>query len=158
MKKIAVFPGSFDPITLGHQSIIERSLDLFDEIIVAIGINSSKNSLFSLEKRIELIEEVFKNENKVKVETFGGLTVDYCQEKGAKYILRGLRTSIDFEFERSLAQSNKKLLHDIETVFFLTLPEHTFITSTIVRDIYKNKGDISNFVPETVCNNLSNSQ
>src|SRR5690554_4172000 len=121
MKKIAVFPGSFDPITLGHQSVIERSLDLFDEIIIAIGVNSSKNSLFSLDKRIELIEEVFKNEKKVKVETFGGLTVDYCQEKGAKYILRGLRTSADFEFERSLAQSNKKLLHDIETVFFLTL-------------------------------------
>lgn len=158
MKKIAVFPGSFDPITLGHQSVIERSLDLFDEIIIAIGVKSSKNSLFSLDKRIELIEEVFKNEKKVKVETFGGLTVDYCQEKGAKYILRGLRTSADFEFERSLAQSNKKLLHDIETVFFLTLPEHTFITSTIVRDIYKNSGNISSFVPKIVADNLLKSQ
>ena len=156
MNKIAVFPGSFDPITIGHYSIIERALPIFDKIIIAIGENNSKKSFFLLEQRKNWIEKIFSNESKISVEVFSGLTVDFCKKNDAKYILRGLRTSSDFEFERSIGQSNKKLYSIIETVFMLTLPEHTYITSTIVRDIIKNGGDVSNFVPEIVAIDLQN--
>lgn len=156
MNKIAVFPGSFDPITIGHYSIIERALPLFDKIIIAVGENNSKKSFFLIEQRKNWIEKIFCNESKISVEVFSGLTVDFCKKNDAKYILRGLRTSSDFEFERSIGQSNKKLYSIIETVFMLTLPEHTYITSTIVRDIIKNGGDVSNFVPEIVAIDLQN--
>ncbi len=148
MSKIAVFPGSFDPITKGHESIVLRTLPLFDEIIVAIGVNSVKKYLFDLDKRISLVEQVFKNEPKVRVDSFEGLTVDYCKKNKANYILRGLRTSADFEFERSIAMINKTMLDDLETIFILTTPELSAINSTIVRDIYRNGGDVSPFVPE----------
>lgn len=148
MNKIAVFPGSFDPITKGHESIVLRTLPLFDEIIVAIGVNSTKKYLFDLERRVEMVKTVFKNEPKVRVDSFEGLTVDYCKQHNANYILRGLRTSADFEFERSIAMINKTMLQDLETIFILTTPELSAINSTIVRDIYRNGGDVSPFVPE----------
>ncbi len=156
MDKIAVFPGSFDPITIGHFSIIERALPLFDKIIIAIGENSSKTSFFSMEQRKKWIEKIFKNETKIFVECYSGLTVDFCEQKNANYIIRGLRTSIDFEFERSIGQSNSKLNPKIETIFLLTLPEHTFITATIVRDIIKNGGNVKGFVPQIVADDIQN--
>ena len=150
MNKIAVFPGSFDPITIGHQSIIERACLVFDKVIVAIGDNADKKSYFDIEQRLEWIEKVFASEPKVSVEKYSGLTVDFCKKVNARFILRGLRTSADFEFERSIGQINKKLYPDIETVFLLTAPEHTSINSSIVRDIIRNGGDASQFVPKGV--------
>lgn len=150
MKKIAVFPGSFDPVTLGHVSVVSRATSLFDEIIVAIGVNADKKGMFSVEQRKKWIEASFKNESKIKVEVYEGLTVDYCRQKGANYILRGLRTAADFEFERGIGQVNKKLDDAVETVFLLTEAQYTPITSSIVRDVYRNGGDISSMVPEIV--------
>ncbi len=150
MKKIAVFPGSFDPFTIGHEGIVNRALDLFDEIIIAVGANALKKSYFSLETRKQIISKVFSGEPRVKVDHYEGLTVDYCIRKGAKYILRGLRTAADFEFERAIAQVNKALESDVESVFLLTVPEHTPVTSTIVRDIIRSGGDASQFVPSAV--------
>lgn len=147
--KIAIFPGSFDPITKGHQDIILRALPLFDKIIVAVGENSSKKYLFSQEQRVKWIKAVFAKEKKISVEAFTGLTVDYCKKKKASYILRGLRTSADFEFERSIGQINKAM-SGVETIFLLTAPELSAINSTIVRDIVINKGDASKFVPKEV--------
>ncbi|MBG0781532.1 MAG: pantetheine-phosphate adenylyltransferase [Bacteroidales bacterium] len=150
MKKIAVFPGSFDPITLGHESLVLRALPLFDEIIIAIGINTLKTYFFPLEKRRSWIEKVFKDYPKIKITTYKGLTVDYCRKVNAQYILRGLRTSADFEFERSVGQVNKKLYPEIETVFLLTTPELTAVTSSVIRDVVRNNGDASQFVPKGV--------
>ncbi|HEY9114234.1 MAG TPA: pantetheine-phosphate adenylyltransferase [Bacteroidales bacterium] len=150
MKRIALFPGSFDPITLGHESLVKRALPLFDEVIIAIGKNSEKKHMFSVEQRVSWIEQVFKNEPKVKVETYSGLTVDFCEKIGARYILRGLRTSVDFEFERGIGQVNLMLSKNIETVFLLTDADLTTITSSIVRDVIRHGGDISKLVPEAV--------
>jgi pantetheine-phosphate adenylyltransferase len=148
MKRIAVFPGSFDPITRGHESIVLRALPLFDKIIIAIGVNAEKKSFFPLEKRLAGVRKVFEDHAGVEVITYGGLTVDLCKKMGIKYILRGLRTSADFEFERSIGQMNKKMLHELETVFLLATPEYTPLNSSIVRDIIRNGGDISAFVPD----------
>ena len=150
MKKTAVFPGSFDPFTIGHEGIVRRALGLFDEIIIAVGANALKKSYFSLETRKEMISKVFSDEPRVKVDHYEGLTVDYCITRGAKYILRGLRTSADFEFERAIAQVNKAIKTDVESVFLLTVPEHTPVTSTIVRDIIRSGGDASQFVPAAI--------
>lgn len=150
MKKIAVFPGSFDPITLGHVSIIQRALPLFDEIIVAIGVNSEKKSMFSVEQRIDWIKTVFKNEPKLSVQSYTGLTVGFCKNVKSNYILRGLRTAADFEFERGIGQVNRKLDSNIETVFLLTEPEFTPITSSIVRDVLRHGGDVSGLVPDII--------
>jgi pantetheine-phosphate adenylyltransferase len=150
MERIAVFPGSFDPVTRGHESIIRRALPLFDHVIVAIGENSEKKSFFTLEKRINWIKEVFADEPAVTVVSYQGLTVDFCKKMKAGFILRGLRTSADFEFERSIGQINKNLDPDIETVFLLTTPEYTALNSSIVRDILRNGGDPSQFVPDAV--------
>ncbi len=150
MKNIAVFPGSFDPFTIGHKSIVDRAINMFDEIIIAIGYNSEKSGFFPLEKRVEWIKSTFEEQRKIKVTTYQGLTVDFCNENNANYILRGLRTSEDFEYERAIAQMNKKLLPTTETVFLLTSPEHTPISSTIVREIYRHGGDISDFVPDGI--------
>ncbi len=150
MHKTAVFPGSFDPFTIGHESVVRRALTIFDNIIIAVGYNSNKKGFFPLEKRMEWIENVFSGERAVKVAWFSGLTVDFCKEQKAAYILRGLRTAADFEFERAIAQVNSAMDPGIESVFLLTRPEHTPINSTIVRDIFKHGGDASRFVPEGV--------
>lgn len=150
MEKVALFPGSFDPFTKGHENIIERALPLFDRVIIAIGKNSSKGGFFSLEKRLAMIEHLYKNEAKVTVDQFDGLTVDYCKKSGANYILRGLRTASDFEYERTIAQTNRKMSPDIETVFLLTTPELTPINSTIVREIIRHGGDYSLFLPDGI--------
>lgn len=148
MKKIAVFPGSFDPFTIGHESIVNRSLSMFDKIIIMIGYNANKKSFFPIEKRVRWINQVFQNVEKVEVKIHDGLTVDFCKEVGARYILRGLRTSADFEYERAIAQINKKMHPEIETVFLLTLPEHTPVNATIIRDIVFHGGDASQFLPK----------
>ena len=148
MERIAIFPGSFDPITRGHEDIINRAAPLFDRIIVSIGKNREKKSYFSIEKRVGFLETVFKNNPKIQVDTYEGLTVDYCKKMGAKYILRGLRTSADFEFERSIGQVNRKLYPEIETVFFLTHPEYTALNSSVVREILTYGGDPEMFIPE----------
>jgi pantetheine-phosphate adenylyltransferase len=150
MKRIAVFPGSFDPITKGHESIIRRALPLFDEIIVAIGINVEKSACFSVEDRLKWINQVFAGQPKVRVKSYSGLTVDFCEQVNASYILRGLRTSADFEFERSVGQINLKLNADIESVFLLTLPEFASLTSSIVREVHRYGGDVSQFIPEGI--------
>ncbi len=150
MIKRAMFPGSFDPITRGHENIIRRALPLFDEIVVAVGINIEKKGFFSVEDRVNWIQNVFEGEPKIKVMSYSGLTVDFCKEINAQYLLRGLRTSADFEFERTVGQVNKRLNPAIETVFLLTMPEFTSINSSIVRDVYKNGGDVSLFIPDAV--------
>jgi pantetheine-phosphate adenylyltransferase len=150
MKITAVFPGSFDPITRGHESVIRRALPLFDEVYIAVGINAEKKGFFDLNLRMEWIRKVFEKFPQVKVIQYEGLTVDLCKKLGAQYLLRGLRTSADFEFERSIGQINKKLYPDIETVFFLTAPEYSMINSSIVRDILRNGGDASQFVPDGI--------
>lgn len=150
MMKRAVFPGSFDPITRGHENIILRALPLFDELIVAVGLNIEKKSYFELNERLEWIQQVFHDYPKIKVMHYAGLTVDFCRHVHATHILRGLRTSADFEFERTVGQVNKRLYPEIETVFMLTTPEYTSINSSIVRDIHKNGGDVSIFIPENI--------
>jgi pantetheine-phosphate adenylyltransferase len=145
----ALFPGSFDPITNGHYDIIKRGIKLFDEVIVAIGINSEKNYMFSLEQRQSFIEESFKNEPKVKVMTYEGLTIDFCKDIDAQFILRGLRNPADFEFEKAIAHTNRKL-SKIETVFLLTAAKTSFISSSIVRDVIRNHGDYTVLVPDSV--------
>ncbi|MFV0541811.1 MAG: pantetheine-phosphate adenylyltransferase [Aestuariibaculum sp.] len=147
--KRALFPGSFDPITLGHYDIIKRGITLFDEVVIAIGINSDKKYMFSLKQRKAFIEQAFENEPKVKVTTYSGLTVDYCKEINAGFILRGLRNPADFEFEKAIAHANRKMA-TIETVFLLTSSRTSYISSSIVRDVIKNNGDYTKFVPNSV--------
>jgi len=150
MNKIAIFPGSFDPFTVGHESIVRRSRDLFDKIIVAVGVHSGKLPLMPVESRVAMINEVFRNDEKVTCESFEGLTVDFCRKVNAGYMLRGIRTAADFEYERAIAQINKRMLKDVESVFLLTSPEHTPINSTIIRDIIRNGGDATQFLPEGI--------
>jgi len=150
MNKIAIFPGSFDPFTVGHESVVRRALPLFDKIIVAIGYNTQKKSYLSLEGRLKLIKDVFKGETRIEVDHFIGLTIDYCVKVNASYILRGLRTSADFEYERAIGHHNKSLKPEIESVFLLTAPEHSYVNSTIVRDILFYGGDASKFLPEGI--------
>ncbi len=149
-KKIAIFPGSFDPFTIGHESVIRRSLPLFDEIIIAIGANTTKQAYFSMEKRMDMIRKIFRDNMQIKVTSYSGLTVDFCKKSGAQYLLRGLRTSADFEYERAIAQINKAMYPELESVFLLTLPEHTPINSSIVREIIRYGGDASQFVPSAI--------
>lgn len=150
MSKIAVFAGSFDPITLGHESIILRAAPLFDEIVVAIGTNSSKKYFFDLEQRKKFIEDTFANVPNIRVETYSGLTVDFCESIGANYILRGLRNTVDFEFEKSIAQMNRSMKPNIETIFMFTDPEHSAINSTIVRDILRHGGNVDAYLPQAI--------
>ena len=149
-QKIALFPGSFDPFTIGHKDIVERALPMFDKIVVAVGYNSDKKGFFPLEDRINWIKKVFKNNPQIQVESYQGLTVDYCNEIGAQFLLRGLRTSADFEYERAIAQMNKKMYKHIESVFLLTSPEYTPISSTIVRDIIRHGGNADEFLPKEI--------
>ena len=150
MDKIAVFPGSFDPITKGHESVLKRAIHIFDKLYIAIGINADKKDFFPIEKRIKWIQKVFQDYPVVEVIKYEGLTVDLCKKLDANYILRGLRTSADFEFERSIGQINKKLYPDIETVFLLTAPEYASLNSGIVRDILRHGGDANQFVPDGI--------
>ena len=148
MKK-AVFPGSFDPITLGHVDLIYRGLEIFDEIIIAIGVNADKKQLFPLEDKIQQIKNTFINEPRVKVSSYKGLTIDFCKSVNSKYILRGLRNSSDFNYEQSIAQTNSSLSL-IESVFLISSPQLAHISSTIVRDIIRNEGDYKSLVPKSV--------
>ena len=145
----AIFPGSFDPLTLGHHDIITRGITLFDELIIAIGVNADKKYMFSLEERTRFIAEAFKNEAKIKIRTYEGLTVDFCQKVNANFILRGLRNPGDFEFEKAIAHTNRKL-SEIETVFLLTSSGKSYISSSIVRDVIRNEGDYTGLVPSSV--------
>ena len=148
MKK-AVFPGSFDPITLGHCEIIEKACEIFDGLIISVGNNSDKNYKFSLEQRLKFISDEFKNNPKVYVEKYEGLTVDFCKTKNIKHIVRGLRNPADFEFEKKIALFNSSL-EDVETIFFLTSPNNAFISSSMVREIMDNGGNFKKFVPNSV--------
>ncbi len=150
MDRIAVFPGSFDPITRGHESVVQRAAKLFDKIIIAVGTNANKAGFFPLEKRLEWIKTTFKHLDNIEVQNYEGLTTDFCEEVGAQFLLRGIRTGADFEYERSIAQMNKAMMQNIETVFILTTPELTPISSTILRDIYKHGGDIKPFIPKAI--------
>src|SRR5690554_688968 len=145
----AVFPGTFDPITLGHLDIINRALPLFDEIIIAIGVNADKKTMFTLEERLKFIEDIFKDEEKVSVESYSGLTAKYCIEKGAQFIVRGLRNTTDLNYEQPIAQTNYQMAN-VETIFLICSPEVSNISSTIVRDIIRNNGDYSKLVPTSV--------
>jgi pantetheine-phosphate adenylyltransferase len=148
MSKVAVFPGSFDPITIGHLALVKRALPLFDKIIVAIGENSQKRFLFSLDQRITWLNEVFAEEPKVEVDFFENLTAHYCQKIGAQYLLRGLRNASDFDYEKTISQMNTIVGNGIETIFLISQPEHSHISSTIVREVIKWGGDASPFIPE----------
>ena len=150
MVRIALFPGSFDPITLGHVDIITRALPLFDEIRIAVGTNSAKNYLFSLEQRIAWITETFADEDKVKVVTYDGLTVDFALQEGVNFLLRGLRNPADFEFEKAIAQANREMTPELETVFLLTSARFAYISSSIVREVFNYGGDFTKFVPDAV--------
>lgn len=145
----AVFPGSFDPVTLGHVDVIKRAIPLFDELVIAIGVNDSKKYRFTLEERLSFIKETFKDSKSVKITSYSGLTTEFCKEVNADFILRGLRNPADFEFEKAIAITNRKLT-GIDTVFLLTSADTSFISSSIVRDILKHNGDITNFAPEAV--------
>jgi pantetheine-phosphate adenylyltransferase len=147
MDKTALFPGSFDPFTIGHQSIVNRSIPLFDKIIIAVGFNTQKKALLGLENRMRLINDVFEGNSKIEVKHYQGLTIDYCAKVDASYIIRGLRTAADFEYERAIGQMNKAMNPAIETVFLLTSPEYSFVNSTIIRDILFFGGDASKFLP-----------
>lgn len=150
MERIAVFPGSFDPFTIGHEEIVRRGLSMFDRIVVAVGVNAVKQGFLNIDTRLRVIEKVFRGEERVSVACYSGLTVDFCVKAGAGFIIRGLRTAADFEYERAVGQINKAMAPGIETVFLLTSPERTFISSTIVRDVVMNGGDASKFLPTNV--------
>jgi pantetheine-phosphate adenylyltransferase len=150
VKRIALFPGTFDPITIGHINIIERGFPLFDEIIVGIGHNSTKSTLFALEQRLNWINEIFKDNLKVRGEVYEGLTVDFCKKLNAHYILRGLRNMADFDYEKNIAQMNKLVAPNVETIFVMCDPTFTPISSSVVRDLIRNHADTSLFLPKEV--------
>jgi len=151
MERIAIFPGSFDPFTVGHENVVRRGLKLFDKIIIGVGFNIEKHYFFPLDLRVKFIEAEFKDEPRISVEPYNNLTVDFAIEKNAGFILRGLRTAADFEYERAIAQINR-LMTSIDTVFLLTTPQHTPVNSSIVRDILRHNGDASKFIPKSIYN------
>jgi pantetheine-phosphate adenylyltransferase len=148
--KIALFPGSFDPVTKAHVDILKRSISLFDKVVIGIGINSTKQALLPIDARKKMLEAVFSDEPKVEIQTYSGLTVDFCKEIGANYMIRGIRTVSDFEYEKAIAQMNHALVPEIESIFIVSKPGYSSISSSIVRDILRYKGDISQFVPKEV--------
>lgn len=152
MSNIAIFAGSFDPITKGHENIVRRALPLFDKIIVAVGQNADKKNLFSVEERVDFIKKTFADTPKIAVETYEGLTVDFCKKHNANFLLRGLRNASDFEFERDIASFNKKLSPNLETIFMLTEPEYSHISSSVVREVLRYGGDVSAFLPNIIHN------
>jgi pantetheine-phosphate adenylyltransferase len=155
MDKIAVFPGSFDPFTLGHEAIIKRAVSLFDKIIIGIGYNSTKKGFLPHDLRVKMIEQCFENETKVIVKSYTGLTVDFCTKENASYLLRGLRDGKDFDFERSIAMMNRKLNNKIETCLLITDPEYSAINSSIIREIVKNGGNIDCFLPTSIAQEIN---
>lgn len=150
MEKICIFPGTFDPITKGHVDIIKRSISLFDKMIIAIGVNANKQPMFTIEQRTQWIKDIFKDYPSVEVTSYTGLTINYCKEVGAQYMMRGIRYIADFEYEKAIADMNRMLAPDVETIFLTCLPEYSTISSTIVRDVIRNGGDVSQLVPEEV--------
>lgn len=150
MLKTVIFPGSFDPFTLGHEALVIRALQVFDKVIVAVGCNSEKKYMFGIDDRVNIIKNTFKGNNNVDVMSYEGLTVDLCRKLNVYFLMRGLRTSADFEFERAVGQVNKQLDNNIETVFMLVAPEHTSISSSIVRDIIIHNGDVDQFLPSNI--------
>lgn len=155
MKRICLFPGTFDPLTLGHVDIINRALPLFDKIVVGIGLNSSKAPMFTAEQRLQWIRDIYKDEDRVEGAVYEGLTIDYCKKIGANFILRGIRYVSDFEYEKTIADANRTLDRTIETIFLTGEPKYTSVASTIVRDILRNGGDASLFLPEEVFKSLT---
>ena len=154
MQRICLFPGTFDPVTLGHIDIIDRSLPIFDKVVVGIGINAAKNPMFSAEQRKLWFEEIYKDEPKVEVAIYDGLTVKFCQSINAHFILRGIRYVSDYEYEKTIADANRTMDRHIETIFLTGEPKYTSVASTIVRDILRNGGDASPFLPEVVIQSL----
>jgi pantetheine-phosphate adenylyltransferase len=152
--KIAVFPGTFDPVTVGHIDLVQRALPMFDKVIVAAGVNSQKKTLYSLDQRLEWLRRVFDGMIGVEIDYFEGLTVKYCIDRGAKYLLRGLRNGSDFDYEKTISQLNYIIGQEIDTVFLISQPQYSFISSTVVRDIIRGKGDVSNFVPSIILDEL----
>ncbi len=150
MQRICLFPGTFDPITRGHVDVMKRAVSLFDKLIIGIGINSSKEPMFSVEQRCNWVKEIFRNDTRIEAVGYTGLTVDFCRQIGAQYILRGIRYVSDFEYEKAIADMNRMLAPDIETLFLTCSPEYSTISSTLVRDVIRNKGNVSLFVPEEV--------
>ncbi len=150
MQRICLFPGTFDPITKGHVDVIQRSVSLFDKLIIGVGINSSKQPMFTVEQRCEWISNIFKDEPRIEVAGYSGLTIDYCKQVHANYILRGIRYVSDFEYEKAIADMNRMLAPDIETIFLTCSPEYSTISSTLVRDVIRNGGSVKMFVPEEV--------
>ena len=146
--KIALFPGSFDPITIAHVNILQRATPLFDKIIVGIGLNISKQNFLSAEQRLQILQTVFKGYENIEIQTYEGLTVDFCRKIDATYMVRGIRSAADFEYERAIAQINQTMMPEVETILLLSKPEYSAISSTIVRDILRNHGDVSPFVPK----------
>jgi pantetheine-phosphate adenylyltransferase len=154
MERICLFPGTFDPVTLGHVDIISRAIPLFDKIVVGIGKNATKEPMFTAEQRAEWIREIFKNESKVEGAIYEGLTVEFCKKINAKFILRGIRYVSDFEYEKTIADANRTLDKGIETIFLTGEPKYTSVASTIVRDIIRNGGDVSHFLPDVVLKSI----
>ncbi len=152
--KIAIYPGSFDPITYGHLDIVKNASEIFDKVIIAVANNSAKKSFLSVSERVELINSSIKEFTNVEVDSFDGLTIEYAKKRGANVLIRGLRAVSDFEFEMQLSQTNKALYADIKTVFLTTKPEYNFISSSAIKEILQNGGDISKFVPNVVCEYL----
>ena len=148
--KIALFPGSFDPLTIAHADILKRALPLFDKVVVGIGLNSSKQSFLSGQVREEIVKAVFADYDNIEVQSYEGLTVDFCRKINARYMVRGIRSASDFEYERAIAQINQTMMPEVETILLLSKPEYSAISSTIVRDILRNNGDVSPFVPKEV--------
>jgi len=150
MEKIALFPGSFDPITNAHMDILQRSLPLFDKVYVGVGLNSTKQSFFSPETRLAMLQLIFQNNPKIEVVTYEGLTVEFCKKINAQYMIRGIRSTADFEYEKAISQMNHAMHPEIESIFILSKPGYSAISSTIVRDIIRNGGDVSKFVPKEI--------
>ncbi len=150
MQRVCLFPGTFDPITLGHVDVIKRSVSLFDKLIIAIGVNSQKTPMFTIEQRIAWMKEIFKDYPQISVTSYSGLTIHYCKEVGAQYMMRGIRYIADFEYEKAIADMNRMLAPEIETIFLTCAPEYSTISSTIVRDVIRNNGDVSKIIPAEV--------